>query len=192
MTRLATATAAALLALGLAAPASAQASCPVAGDPWDLDAEAVDALYDCMSAVLATCYARGGDPVGAAYRGWTVTATRPAVTGPHGERFLMTWANDVAAAQYLRYEEGAFEMPVGSILAKESFGVSGGMAMVGPLFVMTKVADAPETDGWRYSGVQEDGASMGVSQSFCHDCHGGFEASDSMGYPGAAVRIAAQ
>ena len=103
----------------------------------------------------------------------------------------MTFATDVAAEQYLAFEQGAFEMPVGSVLAKESITNSKGTAKVGPLFIMEKVADAPDTDGWLYSGVQPNGKELKISQAFCHDCHGAFEESDSMGYPLEEVRVSA-
>ena len=175
----------------LALPAAAEEACPVEGGPWDLDAAAVAALYACMEGRMAEGYAAGGDPIAAAYRGWTAAATRPALAGPHGERFLQTFANDVAAEAYLRFREGDFAMPVGSVLAKESFAVRDGTARVGPLFVMEKVEGAAEHGGWSYSAVQPDGTPMGISQGFCHDCHGGFEARDSMGYPLEEVRVSA-
>ncbi len=187
--------AAAALALGLgfgAVPAHAQ-DCSVAPDtdPYDLSAEAVEALYACVEGAMIDGYTAGDNAVAAAYRDWTVTSTRPAVAGPHGERFLQTFANDVAAGQYTAFESGEFEMPAGSVLAKESFTLSGGEPRPGPLFVMEKVTDAPDFDNWVYSAVQPDGAKMNVGQSFCHDCHGAFSASDSMGYPLPEVRIAA-
>jgi hypothetical protein len=137
-------------------------------------------------------YTKEGDATAAEYRDWAVTATRAAVAGPHGERFLLTFANETAAEQYLKYEEGAFEMPVGSVLAKESIAIRKGEARVGPLFLMTKVDDAPETDNWFYAGVQPNGKPLKISQSFCHDCHAAFDASDSMGYPLEEVRLAAE
>ena len=138
---------AATVALGAAAapPAAAQDACAVEGDHWDLDAAGVAALYGCMEARMLEGYAREGDATAAAYRGWTATATRPAVAGPHGERFLNTFVNETGAEQYLRFEDGEFEMPVGSMLAKESIAIREGDARVGPLFVMEKVSDAPET-----------------------------------------------
>ena len=177
--------------LAVAPPAAAQDACTADGDPYDLDAAAVEALYGCMEARLAEGYASGDDEVAAAYRSWTVTSTRPGVAGPHGERFLQTFANETGAEQYLAYEQGDFEMPVGSVLAKESFALNDGTAQPGPLFIMTKVEDAAEFDNWLYSAVQPNGQPMNVSQNFCHDCHVNFEDSDSMGYPLEEVRVSA-
>ncbi len=135
---------------------------------------------------------REGDGVAAAYRDWTQASTRPAVAGPHGERLLNTFVNAVGAEQYLAFAQGAFAMPIGSVLAKESITIRDGEARTGPLFLMTKVEDADEFGNWFYSVVQPNGKPMGISQSFCHDCHGTFAASDSMGYPLEEVRAAAE
>ncbi|UWQ22578.1 cytochrome P460 family protein [Jannaschia sp. W003] len=184
-----TAATAAVLLL-LAAPAGAEGYV-VEGDPWELGEAGVSELYGCMEARMAAGYASGGDPAAVAYRGWTAAATRPAVAGPHGERFLLTFANPVAAEQYLRFEEEGFEMPVGSVLAKESIAVGeGGVPRVGPLFLMEKVDGAPETDGWRYSAVMENGAYVDHTQAFCHDCHAAFADRDALGYPLEEVRVA--
>lgn len=142
---------------------------------------------------MAAGYAKEGDVIGSGYRAWAATATRPAVAGPHGNRLLNTFANDVAAEQYLKFEEEGFEMPVGSILAKESISISikNNRARPGPLFIMTKVGldAAPDAGGWLYGGVQPNGKEMKVKQSFCHDCHVGWEAQDSLGYPLEEVRV---
>ncbi|MFO6465677.1 cytochrome P460 family protein [Jannaschia sp. KMU-145] len=188
MTRLAPLTLAAAL---LAAPAFAEETCPLPADRYDMDAAAIDAMYDCMSAWMIEGYQSGGDEVAMAYRDWTQASIRPAVAGVHGERFLNTFVNEIAAEQYLQFAEGEFEMPVGSVLAKEMIGVrDNGNARRAPLLIMTKVDDAPDTDNWRYSGVQPTGQTLRVSQSFCHDCHVNFDASDSMGYPLEEVRAA--
>ena len=171
--------------------------CPVAEgtDAWELDDAAVIELYDCIKDALAEGYAKEGDETAAAYRSWTVTSTRPAVAGPHGERFLQTFANDVAAEQYLQFAEEGVEMPVGSVLAKESFKINAKKNVLrrGPLFIMTKVGldEAPDTMGWLYGGLQPNGKPMKFKQAFCHDCHVGWESQDALAYPLEEVRISA-
>lgn len=184
-------TLATLAAAGLhALPAAAQPVCELPADRYDMTPEQIGAMYDCMSGYMLEGYQSQGAEIAMAYRDWARGSTRPAVAGVHGDRFLNTFVNDVAAEQYLRYAEGEFEMPVGSVLAKEMIGIRDtGVARRAPLLIMTKVDDAPETDGWRYSGVQPTGQALRVSQSFCHDCHQNFDASDSMGYPNDAVRV---
>ncbi|SFI90562.1 cytochrome P460 family protein [Jannaschia pohangensis] len=193
MIRLTLAAAAATFAsaMTLALPAAAQDACAVEGDRWDLDDAGVAALYDCMEGQMLDAYTKEGDAIAGAYRDWTITATRAAVAGPHQERFLLTFVNDVATEQYLKFEDGDFEMPVGSILVKESIGVRDGTARVGPLFIMEKVdtAEAAEYGNWFYSGIQPNGKPLKISQKFCHDCHGGYEGQDSMGYPLEEVRV---
>ncbi len=82
-------------------------------------------------------------------------------------------------------------MPVGSVLAQESFGISSGAGSIGPLFVMTKLEPgaAPDTDDWRYDAVTGTGDTMGISQAFCHDCHVTWEAQDNLAYPIEEVRV---
>ena len=186
--------AAATAATALMAGAANAADCPVdVDDPFDLEAAQIEDIYNCLKDAMAEGYAKEGDEVGANYRSWTVTSTRPAVAGPHGNRLLQTFANDVAAEQYLKFAEEGVKMPAGSVLAKESITISKKkkQARVGPLFIMTKMEDGaiPETDDWLYAGLQPNGKVMKIKQSFCHDCHGGFTHSDSLGYPAHDVRL---
>jgi len=161
-------------------------------DPFEIDAAGVTALYDCIKGALVEGYSAGDNEVAAVYRDWAATATRPGVAGPHGNRFLMTFANDVAAEQYLKFEDEGVVMPVGSVLAKESFKISKkGKVRRGPLFIMTKVAagEADEFDNWVYSAVQPKGKAMKIKQGFCHDCHVAYEDQDNLGYPLEEVRL---
>ncbi|MEX0312325.1 MAG: cytochrome P460 family protein [Tateyamaria sp.] len=184
---------AAVLVLAAGSASAEDCAAITVEDAFDLTEDQIGVLYDCLQEKMATGYAKEGDEVGANYRTWTATATRPAVAGPHGNRLLNTFANDVAAQQYLKFDEEGFEMPVGSVLAKESITVSikKKAARPGPLFIMTKVGTdaAPETAGWLYAGLQPNGKVMKVKQSFCHDCHVGWEAQDHLGYPLEEVRV---
>lgn len=191
MKTFATAAALSLSAIAFSGGTAHAQDCSNDTDPYDIDAAGVDALYACIEAKMLEGYTKGDNEIAAVYRDWAVTATRPAVPGPHGERFLFTFANDIAAEQYLKYEEEGVVMPVGSVLVKESFKMNKGNARVGPLFIMTKVAEgeAPETNDWVYAGVQPNGKAMGFKQSFCHDCHAAFEGQDYLGYPAEEVRI---
>lgn len=183
---------AATAVLGITGAAHAADTCVIEGDHWDLDEAGVAALYDCMSARMVEGYTKGEDAVAPVYRNWVQTATRAAVAGAHGERFLLTFANDIAAPEYMRFAAEGVEIPVGGILAKESIKIGKeGKARVGPLFIMTKVeiADAPDTMGWVYSGVQPNGKPLNFKQSFCHDCHVGWESQDALAYPLEEVRV---
>jgi hypothetical protein len=162
-------------------------------DRFDLEGEDIVALYDCLADKLAAGYAKEGDAVGANYRSWAPTATRPAIQGSHGTRILNTFANDIAAEQYLKFEDEGVNMPVGSVLAKESISLSikKKKARPGPLFIMTRMeaGSIPETNDWLYAALQPNGKVMKVKQSFCHDCHEAYEDSDYLAYPVEEVRL---
>jgi hypothetical protein len=186
--------AAAATASALMATTAHAADCAVdVEDPFDLEAAQIDEIYSCLKDAMAEGYAKQGDEIGSSFRTWAATATRPAVAGPHGNRLLHTYANDVAAEQYLKFEEEGVKMPVGSILAKESISISKKkkQARVGPLFLMTKMEEGsiPETADWLYAGIQPNGKVMKVKQSFCHDCHSSYADQDMLGYPLEEVRV---
>lgn len=176
-------------------PATAQSDCTFSIEVIDFEQADIDRLYDCVKDDLAAGYAKEGHPVGSVYRDWQATSTGPAAPGPHGDRFLYTFANDTAFADYVSYrDDGGWSMPVGSVLAKESYTLTKeGAPRKGPLFVMTKVAggEADEFGNWVYSAVQPNGKNMGIKQSFCHDCHQAFADQDSLGFPDTDVRFSA-
>ena len=193
--KLHTSLAAAASGLALTATTALAEDCAVitVEDQFDLEADEIVALYDCLADKLAEGYGKAGDKVGANYRSWAPTSTRPAIQGAHGNRILNTFANDIAAEQYLKYQEEDFTMPVGSVLAKESITISikKKTARPGPLLMMTKmeVGSIPETNDWLYTGVRPNGKTMKVKQSFCHDCHEAYEDSDFLAYPMEEVRL---
>lgn len=179
----------------LSTTAHADNACVIAGDSYELGDAAVNAIYDCIKDQMVEAYAKGGDEIATTYRSWAPTATRPAVAGAHSERFLMTFANDVAAEQYLKFEDEGVVMPVGSVLAKESFKANKkGIVKVGPLFLMTKLeaGGAPEYGDWLYGGIQPNGKPLKIKQSFCHDCHVGWEDQDALAYPLEEVRVSGE
>lgn len=186
-----------LLAIGLTfavASTAAAKDCILDGDIYDANDEAVNALYDCMQEKMITGYTKGDSEVAAQFRDWAVSATRPAVHGTHGERFLLTFVNDIGKDTYLAFADENVDMPIGGVLAKESIKIGKkGKARVGPLFIMEKVGvdAAPETNGWLYAGVQPNGKPLKFKQSFCHNCHSGWDFQDYMAYPVEEVRVSA-
>ena len=105
-------------AMTLSTGAALAADCAIdVEDPFDLEEAGVVELYDCLKDAMVEGYSKEGDEIATAYRDWAVTSTRPAVAGPHGNRWLQTFANDIAAEQYLKFEEEGVVMPVGSVLA---------------------------------------------------------------------------
>ncbi|HID67018.1 MAG TPA: recombinase [Roseibacterium sp.] len=186
--------AAALAVAATATSAQAQSeACTFDAEIPDFTQAQIDALYECVRDDLPAAYGAGDDEVAAVYREWGAVATGPAAPGFHGGRFLNTFVNEVGYAAYITYEDDdeAFEVPVGTVIAKESYTLRDGAPRIGPLFIMTRVAtdESPDTDGWIYAGVQPNGNPMSVSQSFCADCHSGYSFSDSLGYPAYEVRL---
>lgn len=166
--------------------------CTLAKSADDMSAEEVDALYSCMREKLTKAYGKGDVALGKEYTGWKAAAQRPAAPGPHGGRFLMTYVNDIGHAEYVKYSDKGIKMPVGTIIAKESFKANKkGKVRVGPLFLMTKLEDgkADKFGNWLYGGVKPNGKVMKVSQKFCHDCHSAFDDQDSQGYPADEARL---
>lgn len=184
---------AALLAASSGAALADAHACTFDAEIPDFTQEQVDALYDCVRDELLENYQTGDNEVAAVYRDWGHAQTGPVAPGFHGGRFLNTFVNEVGYETYIQYEEDdeAFEMPVGTVIAKESYTLREGAPRRGPLFIMTRAetSEFPDTDGWVYSAVQPNGNPMGISQSFCHDCHGNYTFSDSLGYPAFDVRL---
>jgi hypothetical protein len=117
--------------------------------------------------------------VAKSYRGWRRYNWAPYRSATHGERFVNNYGNAIGK-DYGRFEEAGV-MPVGTILAKDSFAVTAqGDVYPGPLFIMEKMPAGFDADGgdWRYSMILPDGSYFGVSQGvqgerveFCRSCH---------------------
>ena len=158
----------------------------------DISAQSVNELYETSRAGLMAGYQQGDNAIAAQYQSWKATATAPAAPGVHSGRYMMTYVNDIGHADYIEYSSNNPSMPIGTLIAKESFTVKGeGEFRPGPLFTMERVSleDAPETDGWIYGRVNTNGRRMRTSQKFCHSCHDAFATQDSLGYPAKQVRL---
>lgn len=162
--------------------------------------EDAGAVYDCLADAMAEGYAEGPkrwipkDFV-TGYRDWTLASTLPADPGAHGGRFLLTYVNEVGAAEYLKFADEGVAMPAGSVIAKESFTVADdGKAKPGPLFLMQKAeaGASPRTGDWYYMAVQPNGTPMAVNvYTACNACHSAYEDSDYLAYPEEGVRASA-
>ena len=101
------------------------------------------------------------------------------VSETHGNRLVNNYGNR-AARNYIRYDK-VKRMPVGSVLAKDSFQVqAGGKLALGPLFLMEKMARGwyKASGDWKYSMVMPDGTVLGTTRGkgadkvkFCYECH---------------------
>lgn len=183
----------------LASAPAVAATCKTDTPVDDMTYEDAGKLYDCLEESMAEGYRKGPKqwiPKSHVddYRNWTRASTLPANPGFHGERYLATWVNDVGIDQYLKYEEEGFTMPVGTLIAKESFSVGkDGTAKAGPLFLMEKVeaGKSPKTNDWYYMMVSPAGVPQGVNVFVaCNECHGGpYGEADHMAYPEEEVRV---
>ena len=168
-------------------PCAANPCAPAeSGEPTEAEAAAA---YDCIADAMQAAYAKSGHPVAAAYIDWPRYNKVPYRSETHGNRYVNNYANDVAK------DYGAFEdagvMPAGSVVAKNSFGVSAkGQVSLGPLFVMEKMPAGfnPASADWRYTMIMPDGGIYGTTKGassakvqFCVACHMGLaEDTDSL------------
>lgn len=181
------------------ASAAQAASCDPGKDGLELTFEEAQEVYDCIAADLHAGYMTGGKrwiPAGyvADYRSWTPANTLPANPGFHGGRFLLTYVNDVGAAEYMKFADENVSIPAGTVIAKESFSVTeSGKVKMGPLFIMEKrvAGTSPKTDDWYYMAVAPNGTPMAVNvMKACNECHiGNFGFQGGLGYPDPEVRV---
>jgi hypothetical protein len=145
-----------------------------------LSEEETEEAYDCVQRDLAGAYVRSGIPAAEDYLDWTRYSTKSYRSKGHEYRYLNNYANEIAAEYYGEY--GAkLPMPVGSVLAKDSFLANkGGRIILGALTLMEKMPQgfSPKNGDWRFTMILPDGRIMGrtgeddeVAIEFCHECH---------------------
>lgn len=147
--------------------------------PADLTGQDALTIYDRILDDMTEAYAMSGNATAKSYRGWRKYNKVPYRSATHGERYVNNYANAVAKA-YGDFD-AASRMPVGSVLAKDSFAVTArGDVFSGPLFLMEKMAPgfSPENNDWRYTMIMPDGSLFGETKGggtervdFCHGCH---------------------
>ncbi|NIA67237.1 cytochrome P460 family protein [Pelagibius litoralis] len=167
-------------------------------NPAELTAEEAAAIYNDLADDLAATYALSGDPVTAGYRDWQRFNAAPYKSMTHGRRYVNNYANEIAA-RYGRYE-AAGRLPVGSVVAKDSFVVTDdGATGPGPLFVMEKMAESFNyvTGDWRYSMISATGELLGRTNGqgadrveFCISCHLAVEDQDHLFFVPEEARLA--
>ena len=147
--------------------------------PADLDAADASAIYREIAKRMAEGYAQSDYADAKVYQQWTKQNSAPYLSPGHGNRFLNNYGNAIAKG-YLALDVDE-KMPVGSILAKDSFTVTDNQEIfAGALFLMEKLEEGkhPATGDWRYAMILPDGSLIGDtlgddpdSMTFCHDCH---------------------
>lgn len=144
--------------------------------------------YEIVREALRRGYARSNIPAAPHYQDWAVYNRAPYLSLTHGNHYVNNYANEAASA-YGAYED-AGELPVGSVIAKDSFAVTetGGI-LLGPLFIMEKMpAGFNYVSGdWRYTLVQPDGTVLGRTRGegservqYCVGCHLAVEHQDHL------------
>jgi hypothetical protein len=139
------------------------------------------AVYKCLLPEMTQAYRKAGLKQVENYAAWLNVSSRPYQSATHGSRYVNNYADSHGANRYKLFEK-AGKMPVGSVLAKDSFIVQpSGKVAVGPLFVMEKMKAGfnKESGNWRYSMVMPDGKvagttkGKGMDMKFCAECHAG-------------------
>lgn len=148
-------------------------------NPERLTSQEAQRIYDIALPSMKLGYSGSGDPSAGVYRSWQRFNTTPYLSATHGNHYVNNYANEIAA-DYGRFES-AGTLPVGSVLAKDSFAVTrtGGI-LLGPLFLMEKMPAgfSPVSGDWRYSEVTPDGELLGRTGGpgarrvgYCIACH---------------------
>ena len=173
---------AALLAIGLVAPAmAAEEEHLRLGAPGALAPAKAQAIYQRVKGEMAQGYAPSHDPTARNYPRWRRFNSAPYLSATHGNRYANNFANAKAAKNgYGKLKPGQ-QMPAGAVVVKDSFTVTnGGEVFPGALFYMEKLAPgrSPATGDWRFVQILPDGSYIGDTTgdspedaAFCFTCH---------------------
>ena len=154
--------------------------------------------YNANRADMVAGYRLSGVPAAAEYHKWKRYNTAPYRSSTHGNWYINNYANRIGRA-YGKYQDAGV-MPLGAVLAKDSFAVAADGAMrVGPLFLMEKMEAGfnPDTGDWRYTMIMPDGSVYGVTKGensanvrFCVPCHAAVgDNRDHLYFPPRGVRV---
>jgi hypothetical protein len=163
-------------------------------EPADLAPGEAQRIYEIALKALAVGYAQSRDPSAVSYSEWRRYNSVPYLSATHGNHYINNYANQIARA----YGSGK-RLPVGSVIAKDSFSVTetGGI-LLGPLFLMEKMpAGFSYVSGdWKYSLIQPDGTIFGETNGtgservqYCIGCHLAVGAQDHLYFVPPKLRI---
>ncbi|MEM7172639.1 MAG: cytochrome P460 family protein [Pseudomonadota bacterium] len=166
-------------------------------NPAKLTMEEAGEIYRNLAGDMALGFAASGYETAQGYQGWLPASLAPYRSATHGQRYANNYVNSVAQA-YLQYEQ-AGRLPVGSLLAKDSFTVTAdGKVEPGPLFTMEKMPPGFSyvSGDWRYAMVMPDGTLFGETRGqgaervkYCIDCHLAQEDQDHLFFVPEPYRI---
>jgi hypothetical protein len=144
-----------------------------------LNPKAAQKAYGSLRKDMVTAFSLTGDASAAKYQTWMRYNSAPYESTQHGDRYLNNYANKKAQA-YIKYEQSGV-LPIGSVLAKDSFTVlKSGELYAGPLFLMEKMSKGfkPEFGDWKYVMYLPDGSFIGETNGegdenveYCGACH---------------------
>jgi hypothetical protein len=140
---------------------------------------AAEKVYKRLKKDMAMAFALSGQASIKRYQTWQRYNKTPYQSTQHGDRYLNNYGNKAAKA-YGQFEKSG-KMPVGAVLAKDSFTVlKDGQRLPGPIFIMEKMKTGfkPEFGDWRYSMILPDGSFLGETggegdqnMQYCGACH---------------------
>lgn len=165
-------------------------------NPAQLPPAQAEIIYQIAAPSLEKGYTLSNHPVAEAYHTWARFNTAPYLSVTHGNKYINNFANDIAST-YGRFED-AGAMPVGSVIAKDSFSVTESHEiLLGPLFLMEKMPTGfNEVSGnWKYTQIQPDGTVLGETNGdgsdavrYCIACHAAVEQQDHLFFVPRAYR----
>ena len=145
----------------------------------DLEEAEIAKVYADLKSELASRYRISQIALIEDYQSWSRYNRVPYVSATHGNRFVNNYANKTASA-YGRYEKAGI-LPVGSVIAKDTFTISeDGTVRPGPLMIMEKMPEGFNyvSGDWRYAVIMPDGSLLGETRgesaqsvAFCIGCH---------------------
>ncbi len=168
-------------------------------NPKKLTPEEAQTIYDELRKTMGSGYALSKHPAVKAYQRWRRYNTTPYRSASHGQRYLNNYANAKGVA-YGMFEK-AGRLPVGAVIAKDSFTVTEeGAVSAGPLFIMEKMPQGFNyvSGDWRYTMIMPDGSIFGETKGenteavkFCISCHLAAEKNDHLKFMPNEVRATA-
>lgn len=148
-------------------------------NPAMLNKARAEAVYQKVSEQMARGYRMSHRMEAEEYLGWTRQNSAPYMSATHGARYVSNYTNKAAKA-YGQFEAAGM-MPVGAVIAKDSFtATDDGQLHAGPLFTMEKMPAGfnPPSGDWKYVMIMPDGSFFGETNgegsenvAFCIGCH---------------------
>ncbi len=147
-------------------------------NPASLPPARASEIYRIVRPALQVGFAGAG--TAAAYQSWRRFNSAPYLSATHGNHYLNNYVNPIGAAAYGCFEN-AGTLPVGTVIAKDSFTMTrSGEIVLGGLFIMEKMpAGFSHASGdWKYSYLLPDGTLFGETNGrssnrveYCIGCH---------------------